>query len=170
MNSHQSLWWNQAQSDLAAFEVLRQQRVEACHCLHYLQMTAEKISKAYMSQAGPPPRKHDVFVKFLRELLGRERQRGGEDISRVFGFRGFAEATFRLRRILPVAYELQRLSPALAADGPNTEYLWPHASPVATPATTEFSVWTTLVFNSAGRDLLRIVRVAVGRFPEYADL
>ena len=52
MNGAQKLWWEQAKSDHAAFICLRRAGVHECHMLHYLQMAAEKISKAYLWRSG----------------------------------------------------------------------------------------------------------------------
>jgi hypothetical protein len=73
-----------------------------------------------------------------------------------------------IRSILPIAYEVERLSPDLANDGPNPEYPWPHDQPRTAPVTHEFAVWQSLKSGS-GRYLLRFVHTAIKRFPDYAD-
>jgi hypothetical protein len=70
--------------------------------------------------------------------------------------------------ILPIAYELERLTPDLANDGPNPEYPWPHAQPEYAPALYSFTLWRNLE-SGQGRDLMRFIQTAVSRFPEYAD-
>jgi hypothetical protein len=80
MNEAQKLWWEQAKSDHAAFICLRRAGVHECHMLHYLQMAAEKISKAYLWRSGSsPPRSHVGLMRFMRALLGR----GRAELSRV---------------------------------------------------------------------------------------
>ena len=60
----------QARSDWEIFRLLDSQRFcERCHCLHYLQMSTEKLAKAIMSRqhgGAKAPRKHHVFVQMLR--------------------------------------------------------------------------------------------------------
>src|SRR6056297_2502413 len=46
MNEAQRLWWVQAKSDFEIFELLRGEGVAACHSLHFLQMSTQKIAKA----------------------------------------------------------------------------------------------------------------------------
>jgi hypothetical protein len=51
MNKYQELWWQQSESDHAAFQLLRGHGPGVCHTLHYLQMTTEKLAKASGVQA-----------------------------------------------------------------------------------------------------------------------
>ena len=168
MNSYQELWWQQAKSDHHAFVLLRGRGIAQCHSLHYLQMATEKIAKAYFWRSGsPPPRRHAGFVQFLR-FLGHIRQKDRERIANLFSFNRFTDFRNWIRAVLPIAYALERLAPDLAGDGPNPEYPWPHAAPHAAPATYDFPVWALLT-SGRGRDLMKVIRIAVGRFPDYAD-
>lgn len=169
MNGYQELWWQHAKSDHDVFELLRVEGVVQCYSLHYLQMATEKIAKAYLWQSGSPsPKSHAGFVRFLRFLAHTQRQRHSQRIAALFSFSRFSDFKHRIRTVLPIAHSLERLTPDLANDGPNPEYPWPHAGPKFAPVNYEFAVWTTL--NSpVGRDLLRIIHVAVDRFAEYAD-
>lgn len=168
MNSYQRLWWQQAKSDHDAFVLIRGSGIAKCHALHYLQMVTEKIAKAYFWRLGsPPPRNHAGFVQFLR-FLGQTRPSERERIGNLFTFRRFVDFQRWIRATLPVAYDLERLAPALANDGPNPEYPWPHAEPQFAPASCEFAIWSSLS-SRQGRDLMRIIHIAVDRFPEYAD-
>jgi len=169
MNAYQELWWQQAKSDHDVFVLLRRQGVAPCHSLHYVQMATEKIAKAYFWRSGsPPPRSHAGFVQFLRLLLGHIRKNDRERIANLFSFKTFTQLKDRIYRLLPIAYGLQHLAPDLAKDGPNPEYPWPHAEPKTAPANYNFPVWALLT-SGQGRDLMRVVRIAVSRFPEYAD-
>ena len=168
MNNFQKLWWKQAQSDHGAFILLRGQGIAQCHSLHYLQMLTEKLAKAYFWRSDhPPPRSHSGFVQFLR-FLGAVRERDRERIARLFSFNRFQDFQGRIRTLLPIAYDLERIAPALANDGPNPEYPWPHAQPAYAPVDHDFTVWSRLT-TGQGRDLMRVIRIAVDRFPEYAD-
>jgi len=168
MNSFQSLWWEQAKSDHTIFIVLRGQGAAQCHLLHYLQMATEKIAKAYFWRNGiAPPAKHAGFVQFLR-FLGQTPIRDRQRIAELFTFARFSDFQSWIHAVLPVAYDLEQLAPALACDGPNPEYPWPHRAPVAAPALYQFEVWKQLT-TGQGRDLMRFIKLAVDRFSEHAD-
>ena len=168
MNSYQDLWWQQAKSDHDAFVLFRSQGIAQCHSLHYLQMVTEKLAKAYFWRSGsPPPRSHAGFVQFLR-FLGHIRQHDRERIAGLFSFNRFTDFQNWIRAHLPIAYDLERLAPDLASDGPNPEYPWPHAEPRTAPVNHNFAVWASLT-SGQGRDLMRVIRIAVSRFPEYAE-
>lgn len=168
MNRYQELWWRQAKSEYGAFSLLRGRGVAPCHSLHFLQMVTEKIAKAYFWRTGsPPPRSHAGFVQFLR-FLGHTRRRDQDRIAKIFSFNRFEDFQNWIRKVLPMAYELERLTPNLANDGPNSEYPWPHAAPEFAPVDYRFDVWASLM-SGRGRDLLRIIHIAVDRFQEYAD-
>lgn len=169
MNSYQQVWWQQAKSDHGTFLLLLRQGVAPCHSLHYLQMVTEKIAKAYLWSSGsPPPKSHAGFVQFLRFLGQIRRHSDQERIANLFSFKRFVDFQNRIRAILSIAYELQRLAPALANNGPNPEYPWPYAQPQYVPANYDFTVWSSLR-SGRGRDLMRIIRIAIDRFPDYAD-
>lgn len=168
MNSYQEVWWRQAQSDHEAFVLVRSRGAAPCHSLHYLQMVTEKVAKAYFWRSGlPPPQSHAGFVQFLR-FLGQIRPNQQTRIANLFTFKRYADFQNWIRAALPIAYDLERLAPALAGNGPNPEYPWPHAQPQFAPANYNFPVWSLLA-SGQGRDLMRIIRIAVDRFPEYAD-
>jgi hypothetical protein len=168
MNDYQKLWWQQAGSDLAVLRLLRSRGVTACHQLHYLQMTTEKISKAFFWKSGTAPSKsHAGFVQFLR-FLGSVRSSERQQVAELFEFARFEDFRSWIRSALPLAYALERMAPALAQDdGPNAEYPWPRSKPAHTPATFEFEVWKELAGTGRGRQLLQVIELAVQRFPVY---
>lgn len=169
MNSYQELWWQQAKSDHDVLILLRRQGMAQCHSLHYLQMAAEKLAKAYFWRSGKPPSKSHSglrqFLKFLGHIGKRDRVR----IANLFSFNRFADFQNWIRIVQPIACDLERLAPDLADDGPNPEYPWPHAQPQYAPAHHNFAVWVSLTSSGQGRNLIRVIHVAVDRFPEYAD-
>ncbi len=168
MNSYQEVWWRQAQSDRDAFVALRKQGSAQCHLLHCFQMVTEKLAKAYFWRSGlPPPKSHAGFVQFLR-FLGQIRQADRERTANLFSFKRFADFQNWIRAVLPIAYDLERLAPNLANDGPNPEYPWPHVQPHTAPVDHRFAVWASLT-SGQGRDLMRVVHIAVNRFSQYAD-
>ena len=167
MNSYQERWWRQARSDHAALVLLRRHGAAPCHQLHYLQLVTEKLGKAYFWRSGtPPPRSHAGFVQFMR-FLGGVRQSERQQIADAFAFARFEDLQNWIRGVLPLAYALERLAPALAQDGPNPEYPWPADAPQHVPATYNFDVWNRLTDTGAGRQLMHVIRLAVERFPVY---
>ncbi len=171
MKPFQELWWKQARSDYQVFIRFRDiGGFEPCHALHYLQMATEKISKAYSWRDDTPPKmSHTGFRMFLKLLTKNNRQESRNRLASIFGFSRFSDFEGRIKAAFEVAYELERLAPALAGDGPNPEYPWPHAAPQFAPMAYEFPVWKALT-TSKGRELMKFLKSAVEQFPEYAHL
>ncbi len=168
MNRYQELWWQQAKSDHDVFLLLRKHGIAKCHSLHYLQMVTEKLAKAYFWRSGsPPPKNHAGFGQFLR-FLCQIRQNDRTRIAELFTFTRFNDFQKWVYAVLPTAYDLEHLAPTLANNGPNPEYPWPHQRPEFAPAHHDFAIWAPLT-SSRGRNLMRVIRIAVNRFPEYAD-
>jgi hypothetical protein len=167
MNAFQEQWWRQAASDHGIFVLLRREGAAACHALHYLQMATEKLGKAYFWRTERmPPRSHAGFVQFLR-FLGSVPSRERTRIADVFLFSRFEDFQGFIRAILPLAYDLERLAPALANDGPNPEYPWPQDGPRYAPVTHEFDLWRQITHSGRGRQLLQVVERAIKTFPKY---
>ena len=170
MNDFQAVWWEQARSDREVFVIFRSQGLAECHSLHYLQMATEKLAKAYFWRDRVTPRKsHALFVRFLRVLgtIPNERSR----IADLFGFNRFEDLQNWIHlSSLPLAYELERLAPDLANDGPNPEYPWPHLQPATSPVRHKFAVWQKLKNTAQGRKLIGFIQTAMERFAEYADV
>ncbi|HTU25627.1 MAG TPA: hypothetical protein VMF30_09535 [Pirellulales bacterium] len=166
MNEFQRLWWQQARSDHEVFLLLRREGISACHLLHYLQMATEKLAKAYFWRTNAPPKSHAGFVKFLRSLGGTPTAHRSS-MAKRFAFNRFEDFQRWIFAVLPIAYDLERITPALASDGPNSEYPWPHAKPANAPVSYEFDVWNSLAKHQ-GRELMRFVHRAVERFSEFA--
>lgn len=169
MNAAQAVWIEQVRSDHAVLQQLRRMGARPCHQLHYLQMVTEKLGKAYFWRAGTSPRKsHASFVKFLGALNDRpevDRRR----IARLFEFRRAQDFENWILNAAPIAYQLERLAPALAGDeGPNAEYPWPRRAPVQCPANYDFVVWKLLSETGRGRHLLKVIDTAVNEFAKFA--
>jgi hypothetical protein len=168
MNGYQRLWWQQAQSDHDVLVLLRRQGAKPCHQLHYLQMVTEKLGKAYFWRKGTPPgMSHAIFVEFLRAFSNIQASKERQKIADVFGFARFDDLKKWIRAIMPLAYDLQRMAPALAKNGPNPEYPWPPTAPQYAPATFDFDIWRDITKPGRGRQLLQIIDVAVKNFPLY---
>ena len=138
MNDRQRCWFDQVRSDYEVLLLLRRTGASPCHQLHYLQVVTEKLGKAYFWRTNRPPRRgHASFVRFLQALDDRP----ASDVRRIAQLLGFGRAENLenwIPHVAPLAYELKRLAPALAMDGPNAEYPWPAAAPVSSPATHDF--------------------------------
>lgn len=139
MNVAQTLWWEQAESDLTLFVQLRRAGALPCHLLHYLQMATEKLSKGYLWRSGkPPPKNHTGFVRFLKALLDR-RPTELMRIAKALGFGRPQDLDRWVAAVQPLAYALQNMAPAEARNGPNPEYPWPHEAPAHCPAMHSFA-------------------------------
>ncbi len=168
MHPAQELWWKQALSDFSLYTRLRKLGVEQCHLLHYLQMTTEKLGKAYFWRTKKtPPKVHTGFVRYLKALLVRN-PRELSHIAKLFGFGRPEDLDRWVTSIHALAYQLQNIAPAEASDGPNPEYPWPHANPVHCPAGYLFPLWTQLADTGEGRKLLEFIGTALRCFPDYA--
>lgn len=141
------------------FVLLRRAGLPECHTVHYLQMAAEKISKAYLWRSGKaPPRSHVGLMPFLQALLSRglghkERQR----IAEIFDYARPEDMAAWVRQVAPLAHELQNLTPDLSNNGPNTEYPWPHEKPAHCPALHAFALWAKLRDAEPGRRLVKFI-------------
>lgn len=102
-------------------------------------------------------------MRLLLQIPQSERQR----IADIFAFSRFEDFQNWTRKALELVYELERLAPALANDGPNPEYPWPQDSPKYTPATFDFDVWHQLTETGRGRQLMQVIKTAVEQFPVY---
>lgn len=170
MNQAQKLWWKQALSDWSAYRILKKDGgADKCHQLHFLQMCSEKIAKAYLIRTLHPKRSHAGFGKFLRLLIQSTNSSTLLKVARVHQFKQIQAFESWIKSVRPLADDLEHLAPALANDGPNPEYPWPHDTPVHAPALFAFPILERLEL-AEGRSLLRFLEVSVTRFPEYADL
>ena len=147
MNEQQRLFFVQAESDYRVLRLLRSRGAPACQVLHYLQMSTEKLARAYLWKQDTVKRSHAAFSKFLRSLAGDDRVRI------ELGYKGRAQWDAKLDGIASLAEQVQQLAPDLAGDGPNAEYPWPPDRPASAPIEFEFPVWDELQ-KSSGRVLL----------------
>jgi hypothetical protein len=150
MNEQQRVFFAQAQSDYRMFRFLRSANQPACHVLHYLQMSTEKLARAYLWRHSVVKRSHAAFSKFLRSLAGDDRVR------LELGFKRRDQWGAKLDGIFPLVESIQKLAPDLAADGPNPEYPWPPSQPHTAPIEFVFPVSEDLQ-KSNGRTLLDLI-------------
>jgi hypothetical protein len=166
MNEFQELWLRQAESDYDVLRLLHERGVAPSHQIHYLQMVTEKIAKAYFWRSGmAPPRSHAGFVQFLRSL-GSVGVHERKQIVQLFQFKRIKDFQNFIRIVLPLAYALERLAPALAHDGPNPEYPWPPQRPQYAPVTFDFEIWDQL-HAGRGQHFLAIVEKVIQNFSAF---
>jgi hypothetical protein len=149
----------QARSDYQTFVLLAGLggAVDVCQKLHYLQMAAEKISKAYLaSEEAPPPRVHNTFLGFVRREA-----RFNTAIMAECGFRSKQRYGEYLRGLEPMAGELDALAPAVDPPPHNPEYPW--WSPSGPLAPVDFSFPNTPLNTPATNKLLRFLEACLAR-------
>jgi hypothetical protein len=151
----------QARSDWEVYKLLEDSECATCHALHYLQMTTEKLAKALLLLSGIPfetvRASHRAFTQFL-QIASRNRE-----IQEALGMTR-PQLRMSIRELLPIAYEIERLAPALAVGGANVEYPWESLPGVTTvPASYNFPVHSTLQLPR-GRKLLKLVDIALNQF------
>ncbi len=160
MNDQQRAFLAQANSD---YEILRYLKDKApCHQLHYLQMCTEKLGKAYFKRQTDTKvdGSHAFFVKFLRAISASGAARDGLGFKRTESFEDF------IRSLLPLAYDLERIVPDLAGEGPNPEYPFPRSKPTTAPVDYDFSLWRDLQ-TPRGKRLQSLIGDISARFHEW---
>jgi hypothetical protein len=152
----------QARSDWQVWDLIRQHELPSCHALHYLQMTCEKLGKAFLITGGalsPEQAKnsHAAFKRFL-QVASRN-----PALQRLLEMNS-SQFRAHIKKMLPLAEAVERLAPALAQEGPNVEYPW--QSPdrkIHAPARHDFPVLRHLL-EPSGLNLIKIVDLVLQRF------
>lgn len=124
-------------------------------------MCTEKLAKAYFWKGTAAGKLgHAAFVKFVRSI-GTNRK-----VAEKIGFEN--QTSFRewIKDISALAYELERLAPQLANDGPNPEYPWPRQKPVYTPIEYDFEAWKHFQ-TPHGHCLWRMIDKVLDHFDEW---
>lgn len=146
LNVPQRLFLDQARSDYAVFRLLS--RGEVCHRLHYLQMSTEKLAKAYFWRNGSfPGFGHHKFEPLLRALESRR------DFHTLFGYRDPRRFSSQKSAIFDLATKIQSLAPAHGNNVQNPEYPWPPTMPTTGPLIHQFAEWQDWNHTTAGRRL-----------------
>lgn len=121
----------------------------------------EKVTKAYFwRDPGAVNLGHAAFVRFVRAIATNQR------VAAELGFRdriGFREW---VAEVSELAYELERLAPALSGDGPNPEYPWPRTTPEHTPVEHDFAFWQRFRSRN-GFTLRRMLDMVLGQFESW---
>jgi hypothetical protein len=159
MNEKQRLYLVQARSDWQVYRLLKSQ--PNCHRLHYFQMCTEKLAKAYFWKSpGAGNLGHAAFVKFVRAMATRPK------VASKLGFDNTVSFGEWIKDVSDLAYELERLAPALAGDGPNPEYPWPRHNPAHAPVEHDFQAWRHMQ-SANGRCLWLMIDKVLEDFDQW---
>jgi hypothetical protein len=163
MNEEQRLFLVQAKSAYSVYRLLNaQESLHHCHALHYLQMATELLGKANAWKNGPIGKSHKALVSFLRSLSTNSKAQ------KQLGYEGQNENwTHTIRKITPIADNLQNMAPKLAKDGPNPEYPWPPDGPIVAPVEYAFPIWEELTERPYGRKLISFIHYLFTVAEEY---
>ena len=151
----------QARSDWDVYNMVASNSCPACHGLHYLQMTTEKLGKAIGIKSGGKLENLEKSHKFTGFLRVAARNSG---LRSLLGLQNDRQLQEYITEILPIAHEIERLAPSLAQGGPNAEYPWKTpVGDVATPAKYTFPVAKQLM-EPRGRKLLKLIPIVLKHF------
>ncbi len=137
--------------------------VEDCHKLHYLQMAAEKIAKAYRlrdTQMGleNAMTSHVAFSHFAMLMLMSSSTK-----TRYQGKDAWLQQT--LRRVQGLAREIEKLAPSVdrQQSPANAEYPWAEGESIVTPCRHSYAVMVALQ-SPNGNDFLRLLQEAINGY------
>jgi hypothetical protein len=128
-------------------------------------MVTEKLGKALLVAGHVKVeaiiQSHAAFVKFLRVVTHNRK------LQKALGMKQ-SQFKERFKRLLPLAYDIELLAPALARDGPNPEYPWKDASGnVLAPVDYSFPLIKQLQKTPQGIQLLRYIEIVFMQFEEF---
>lgn len=160
----QTAFLKQARVDWDTYQRIRQGTWPECHQLLLLQMASEKLSKALLvvghSSLETIAQSHAAFVKFMH-IASNQRK-----IQKTLGMKK-SQQRAQFKTLLPLAYEIELLAPALAQNGPNAEYPWKNASGnILAPADYPFPLIKRLRQTPQGVQLLKYMEIFLNRFEE----
>jgi hypothetical protein len=154
----------QARSDWEAYQKTTELEWPNCQRLHYLQMVAEKLSKAFLVAGDTKlenlTSSHAAFVKFIRIMSGNR------NLQKALGMNK-SQQKAKFKGLLPLAGEIELLAPALAQGGPNPEYPGEDLSGnILAPADYSFPLMQRLQKTPQGIQLLKYIEIFLKRFEE----
>ncbi len=151
----------QALSDLDAREKLARAGAHKCHRLHFLQMAAEKVCKAYLttSNGHGNVRKTHAYVERNLPIIARNFYSSANDNNQV--------SAREISEIRALAHQIQVLAPACDDGGTrqdNSEYPWEDAQGnVRVPSEYNFPK-----INDGSRTIVRLIRLIRAASESYA--
>lgn len=158
----------QAKSDLEAREqLLANPQLPECHHLHFLQMAAEKLCKAYLAKRGTLAKDLRQSHAFIAKQLPA--------IARYYlvkktGCR--SKEDWRINAIRILARKIELLNPAVdkTVTPANCEYPWIGSDgTIVVPAEYNRFGLDDLLYNTAGCTLLKIMREAADDLSREVD-
>lgn len=166
-DEYSQAFYEQARSDWDIYKLLAGDRnVRACHALHYLQMSCEKLAKAYrlrepnLSTLEELTSGHTGFVSFVKAFL---RSSGV-----VADYKGKTAAHQSVcKGMEKFAREVERLAPSVDSETypENSEYPWEKGGRVIVPCEYDYSSLNFLE-QTAGRTFLKLIQRA---FDDYSS-
>jgi hypothetical protein len=154
LRAWQLAFLKQARSDWDAYKKIDNPTWPYCHRLHFMQMTAEKLGKALLIGGDMTLEQvthtHASFVKFMRIA------RNNRNLQNELGMTP-SQLKAHFNRLLPIAYEIEALAPALAQGGPNPEYPWlDNSGKILVPVDYSFTL-IKLLHSPQGAQLLKYI-------------
>lgn len=151
----------QANADLEAYNYLRaNDGLPQCLSLHFLQMTCEKLCKAYLCRNQVNPRflqtSHAYVAKTLPEIFIEQ-----YNLTKPHPLNRYSPL---LKQIKNLSREIELLAPTVDSQRrpDNCEYPWEDgAGNVVVPAEHSFAT-LSLLSQPAGQELLKILPLAIG--------
>jgi hypothetical protein len=127
-------WWTTVQRAWCSLVGLRPFSFAVCHELHYLQMSTEKLAKAYFKT--DPRTGHAAFRGFLAALPSNP------GAVAPLNFADLGSLTRWQGSVKSIVDAIEDLAPAIADKKglPNPEYPWPKANPTIAPVDHPFTV------------------------------
>lgn len=157
-----SAYAKQALSDLNAREILARGNAEKCHRLHFLQMAAEKICKAYLTAANghETVKKTHAWVSRNLPVIARHFFSLLNDSNKI--------SRWEISEIRRLACEIEVLAPACdhgdVREG-NSEYPWEDGKGnVRAPCEYDFPK-----INDGSRSIIRLIRLIRAASESYVQ-
>lgn len=129
-------YFQQAKSDYEMLlRLLKEEDIPLCHCLHYLQMTTEKLAKGFRTErrGGSHIRTHDVFYLFVKKYAALN-----QSLYSACHMRSQPQYIEYLKDLHDLAEKIENLSPD-GPDHPNPEYPWQIEGNISVPVSYPFS-------------------------------
>ena len=152
----------QARSDWQLWESIRKQKVPSCHVLHHLQVTCEKLGKAFLiaGKTMTPQQASASHLAFRRFLQVASRNRTLRSMLKMTP----VQLRAHIKTLLPLADEIELITPALAQGGPNVEYPWEGPDKqIYSPVYFEFPVFDNIQ-QPTGANLIKLIDLVLQNF------
>lgn len=152
-------YFQQAHSDYTVLlKMIKDESIPLCHCLHYLQMTTEKLAKGFNTPpgAGPHEKTQNAFLRFV--VSGAERNLR---LKAACGFTDTVQYRQYLISLRGLAQRIENLSPE-GEDHPNPEYPWQQGIKILVPVSYPFRELSLRQQSLKMVDMLRFIDTCFG--------